>query len=81
MDFARIWVHLPVFKVAHSTNAASDWIATEVGIKACARHQGCAAPAQLLEAANINVCPEETFLPCLVFLVLTASFPSPPLYL
>lgn len=54
----QIWVHLPISKVGHSTNAVSHWIATKVGIQGCARHQGCAAPPQLLETANIIVCPE-----------------------
>lgn len=57
MVLGPIWVHLPIFKVAHSTNAVSHWIAPEVGVQECARHQSCATPSQLLETANTNICP------------------------
>lgn len=58
MVSGQIWMPLPRFEVAHSPNAASHWIAIEIGIKERARHQSCAAPSQLLQTANISVCPE-----------------------
>lgn len=73
MVFGQIWMPLPIFKVARS----SHWIATEVGIKECARalllHPSCWKQ----QISRFVLSPQEAFLGCLVFLVLTMSFPSP----